>query len=143
MFIPMTISGFMPLMDTPCLVLKDINYISVKENGLYSLSLSPVEIVCFIALSNESSICLFCESVRFLERYTVSQSRSGAIRQKDLLERYGSVLAVKPQIEKINSRLNELRSQRKTVYLSRNLTDSQKRQMLDSLDKAIKQTFRS
>jgi hypothetical protein len=58
-----------------------------------------------------------------------------------LLERYGSVLAVKPQIEKINSRLNELRSQRKTVYLSRNLTDSQKRQMLDSLDKAIKQTI--
>lgn len=71
----------------------------------------------------------------------LNAARSDPERQRDLLERYGSVLAVKPQIEKINSRLNELRNQRKTVYLSRNLTDSQKRQMLDSLDKAIKQTI--
>jgi hypothetical protein len=63
--------------------------------------------------------------------------------QKDIMERYSDVLAVKPRIEKINTRINNLRAQRKNVLLSQQLSDDQKRAMLDSIDKSIKDIIAS
>ena len=63
--------------------------------------------------------------------------------QKDIMERYSDVLAVKPRIEKINTRINNLRAQRKNVLLSRQISYDQKRAMLDSIDKSIKDIIAS
>jgi hypothetical protein len=58
-----------------------------------------------------------------------------------LNEKYGDVAALKPRLEKVNNKINELRSQRKRVYLSSDMTDDQKRKQLDYIDKAIKATL--
>lgn len=58
-----------------------------------------------------------------------------------LNEKYGDVAALKPRLEKVNNKINELRSQRKRIYLSKDMTDDQKRRQLDYIDKAIKATL--
>ncbi len=63
--------------------------------------------------------------------------------QKDIMERYSDVLAVKPRVEKINTRINNLRAQRKNILLSQQISDDQKRAMLDSIDKSIKDIIAS
>ena len=59
-----------------------------------------------------------------------------------LNERYGDIISVKPRLDRINTRIDKLRSARKAVYLSRTMSDSDKRREFDSIDKRIKETLK-
>lgn len=62
-------------------------------------------------------------------------------RYDRLSEKYGDIISAKPRLDSINARIDKLRSARKAAYLSRTMTDDQKRRQLDSIDKQIKGTL--
>ena len=72
---------------------------------------------------------------------SLSAARSDPERQERIREEYGDVLAAKPQIERINTRVNKLRKQKKDAFLSRTIDDEQRSAIMDSLDEQIKQVL--
>ena len=62
-------------------------------------------------------------------------------RYDRLNEKYGDIISAKPRLDSINSKVDKLRSRRRIAYLSRTMTDDQKRREFDSIDKEIKRTL--
>jgi hypothetical protein len=60
-------------------------------------------------------------------------------RAMEMRQKYAEVLAMKSSFESIQTRLNDLRSMKTRVFLDKNMDDSQKRDIIDSIDLRIKQ----
>ena len=81
-------------------------------------------------------------SVRGIHASLAAARKEDPERYERLNERYGDIISVKPRLDRINTRIDKLRSARKAVYLSRTMSDSDKRREFDSIDKRIKETLK-
>ena len=81
-------------------------------------------------------------SVRGMHASLAAARKEDPERYERLNERYGDIISVKPRLDRINTRIDKLRSARKAVYLSRTMSDSDKRREFDSIDKRIKETLK-